>query len=253
MFTKAIVRTPCRNLIHGLTSAKLGKPVYDKALIQHKRYVTKLKACGLEIINLPANEDFPDSTFVEDVALLTSECAVITNPGAVSRRGETQLILPTIQKYFENIELIKSPGTVDAGDIMKVGSHSYIGLSERTNKKGAEQIIKILKKYGLSGSTVELKYLLHLKTGASYLENNNLLVSGELIDYPGFREFNLIKVDNYESYAANCIWINGKVLMPKGFSKTKANLESKGYETVEVNVSEFRKLDGGVSCLSLRF
>ena len=253
MFTRAIVRTPCRSIAHGLTSAKLGKPENQNALRQHDGYVEALRACGLEVTVLPADENFPDSTFVEDVALLTPRCAVITNPGAQSRKGETRLILKTIRAFFPAVEMIEAPGTVEAGDIMMTGDHYYIGLSERTNLEGAEQMIAILESHGFSGSMVELNEVLHLKTGLGYLENNNLLACGEFLGKPEFKKFNILKVSHGEAYAANSVWINGKVLVPSGFPKTKAMIEKAGYETIPVDVSEFRKLDGGLSCLSLRF
>ena len=134
-----------------------------------------------------------------------------------------------------------------------VENHFYIGLSERTNVNGAEQTIKILEKYGMSGSMIKLNDVLHLKTGLAYLENNNLLVCGEFLSKPEFKKFNMIKIPEEESYAANCIWINGKVLIPEGYPKTKQKILNVGYAVIEVDVSEFRKLDGGLSCLSLRF
>jgi len=253
MFTKAIVRTPCKSIANGLSSAKLGRPDYQNAMRQHAAYVEALEACSLEITELPPDENFPDSTFVEDVALLTPRCAVITNPGAQSRKGETRLIMKTIRAFFPVVEMIEAPGTVEAGDIMMVGEHFYIGLSERTNFEGAQQMLSILEGHDFSGSVVELNEVLHLKTGLGYLENNNLLACGEFLRNPAFKKFNLLKVSHAEAYAANSVWINGKVLVPAGFPKTKAMIESAGYETIAVDVSEFRKLDGGLSCLSLRF
>jgi dimethylargininase len=253
MYTKAIVRTPCKNIVNGLTTANLGKPDYEKALKQHSQYVEALKECGLEVIILEPDENFPDSTFVEDTALLTPHCAIITNPGAPSRQGEIVEIKEVLRRYFNNIEHINDPGTVDGGDILRVGSHFYIGISERTNSTGAQQVISILNKYGMSAATVSLKNVLHLKSGVSYLEKNNLVVSGEFIENTQFQSYNLIKVDQEESYAANCVWVNETVLIAKGFPKTKEAIEKAGYKTIEIDVSEFRKVDGGLSCLSLRF
>jgi dimethylargininase len=134
-----------------------------------------------------------------------------------------------------------------------VGSHFYIGLSARTNLEGARQVIRFLQKYGLTASTVELKEVLHLKTGVAYLERNNLVAFGEFLSKPEFRKFNLLPIDPDERYAANCLWINDRVLIPAGYPKTRMTLEKAGYTTIQVDVSEFRKLDGGLSCLSLRF
>lgn len=253
MFTNAIVRTPCKNMIKGLTTSTEGPPDYLKALIQHKIYVDALKLCGVEIATLPPNDKFPDSTFVEDAALLTPHCGIVTRPGAPSRRKETKSMKMVIEDYYEDIEEVKSPGTVDAGDIMMVESHYYIGLSTRTNVSGAEQIIKILNKYDMTGSTVPVSDMVHLKSGISYLENDNLVVTGEFINKPEFEKFNLIKIDDDESYAANCIWINDYILMAKGYPKAKKSIEQTGYKIIELGMSEFRKLDGGISCLSLRF
>ena len=253
MFSNAIVQKPCTNMIKGLTEANLGVPDYHKAVDQHKSYVYALRECGLNVKELEANENFPDSTFVEDTALLTPYCAIITNPGAPSRRGEIIGMKRVVQEYYSDIEEILSPGTVEAGDIMMVESHFYVGLSARTNLKGAEQVIHILSKYGMTGSLIKLEKVLHLKTGLAYLENNNLVACGEFLSNPEFKKFNIIEIPEEESYAANCIWINGKVLIPKGYPNTKQKIIGAGYSVVEIDVSEFRKLDGGLSCLSLRF
>jgi dimethylargininase len=240
-------------MVDGLSSANLGRPDYQNAILQHADYVDALKECGLQVTVLPADENFPDSTFVEDVALMTPHCAILTNPGAPSRRLETRSILETIHEFYSNVELIDTPGNIEAGDIMMVRDHYYIGLSERTNQNGAEQMIAILESYGMQGSVVELTEVLHLKTGLGYLENNNLLACGEFLSKPEFQQYKLLKVSPEEAYAANSVWINGTVLTPKGFPKTRSLIESAGYKIREVNVSEFQKLDGGLSCLSLRF
>lgn len=253
MFKKAIVRRPCENMVNGITSADLGRPDYNLAMIQHQKYVDVLKECGLEVMILEADENHPDSVFVEDTALLTPYFAVITNPGAPARRGEIFEMNSMLENLFPIVESISTPGTLDAGDVMMVGSDFYIGLSERTNIFGANQLIGILAKYGLIGATVTLKNVLHLKSGVSYLEKNNLLVTKAFTNEPEFAKYKLIQIDDDESYAANSLWINGKVLVPEGFPKTKNKIEEAGYPTIDVDVSEFQKLDGGLSCLSLRF
>lgn len=253
MFTQAIVRTPCRALVKGITTANLGVPNYDIAMAQHADYVAALKECGLEVIQLPADERYPDSTFVEDVALMTPRCAILTRPGAISRMGETVLIEKTVAELYADVTRIRAPGTVEAGDIMMVGMHYYIGLSERTNQSGADQMIKILQDHGMTGSVVPLDEVLHLKTGLSYLENNWLLVAGEFIAREDFQSFQRISIDSDEAYAANCVWINGTVLVPQGFPKTQAAITAAGFKVREVAMSEFQKIDGGLSCLSLRF
>lgn len=253
MFTKAIVRTPCKAMINGLSSASLGKPDYQNALIQHADYIDALRECGLQVTVLPADEDFPDSTFVEDVALMTPRCAILTRPGAPSRTLETVSMLSTIRQFYADVEAIEEPGNAEAGDIMMVGDHYYIGISERTNQVGAKQLIGILEKYGMQGSIVELTEVLHLKTGLGYLEDNHLLACGEFLLKPEFQQYKLLAVDPEEAYAANSVWINDTVLTPEGFPKTRSLIESAGYTVRTVDVSEFQKLDGGLSCLSLRF
>jgi dimethylargininase len=253
MFTKAIVKIPCANMIAGLTSANLGSPDYLNALVQHQHYINALRECGLDVVILDEDEKYPDSTFVEDTALLTPNCAVITNPGAPSRKGEILEMKKVLVGLYGKVEEIKDPGTLEAGDVMMVGKHFYIGLSQRTNLSGASQLITILNTYGMTGSTVALEKVLHLKSGVSYIENNNLLITGEFIQKPEFQKFNLIIVDEEYNYAANSLWVNGSVLVPLGFPKIKMKIEQLGYKSIEVDVSEFRKLDGGLSCLSLRF
>ena len=166
-------------MINGLTTAELGLPDYGNALLQHKEYLKALEKCELEVIVLDSDETYPDSTFVEDNALLTKDCAIIMRPGAPSRRGETDGIKDKLEKYYSNIEEVQGPGTAEGGDIMMVGNHFYIGLSERTNESGAQQVIEFLKKHGMSGSVIPLKEVFHLKTGLAYLEHNNLIATGE--------------------------------------------------------------------------
>ena len=252
-YKNAIVRLPCPNMVNGLTTANLGKPDYQKALRQHYHYCKAVENCGLEVHYLPPDDNHPDSTFVEDITLLTPECAIITNPGAPSRKGEIKGLDTYLKKFYRNIEFIHEPGTVEAGDILKVDSHYYIGLSRRTNPEGAKQLIKILEKYDMTGSAVPLEKVLHLKTGVAYLENNRLVATGEFVNRPEFASFDIIEINETESYAANCVWVNGTVILPAGFPASKRLIEKNSYHTIPVDLSEFRKLDGGVSCLSLRF
>jgi dimethylargininase len=240
-------------MIDGITSSRLGKPIHTLAMEQHARYVETLSQIGLNVRVLPEKETFPDSTFIEDVCLCTPSCAIIARPAIPSRRGEIAGMREILSEYYDSIEEIVFPGTLEAGDVMMVGKHYFIGISSRTNIEGSDQLIKILRKYHMTGSKITLKKMLHLKSGISYLENNNLLVSGEFISAKEFQEFKSIKVDDNENYAANSLWINGKVLIPEGFPKTRIKIEKAGYETIALDVSEFRKLDGGLSCLSLRF
>ena len=255
MFTHAIVKKPCHTMIYGITTANLGQPDYDLAMKQHAAYIDALQQCGVQVTILEAEEAFPDSCFVEDTAVLTRKFALITNPGAPSRKREIASMIPVIKQFYpeNNIEYIKTPGTLEGGDVMMAGDHFYIGISARTNREGAQQFINALKKYGMSGEMVPLSTVLHLKTGLSYIENNNLLIGGEFLENPAFSHFHHIEVAAEEEYSANCIWVNGKVLVPAGFLQTQKAIESLGYEVLTVDTSEYRKIDGGLSCLSLRF
>jgi len=253
MFSKAIVRTPAKSLINGITTAGLGQPDYQLALDQHRQYIAALESCDLEVDVMAADEDYPDAMFIEDTALLMPRCAIVTNPGAASRRGEVGKVSTRLSQYYDTVESIKAPGTVDAGDIMMVGDHCYIGLSDRTNEEGANQMIEILGAHGYSGSMMPISESLHLKSSVSYLEDNNLVVTGELCDKTEFSNFNQIRIGEAERYAANCVWINEQVLVPKGFPKSVEVISAQGYPVIELDVSEFQKLDGGLSCLSLRF
>lgn len=256
MFQNVIVRRPCKALVEGITSnPQLGKPDYALALQQHDDYIAALRQCGVEVTILPADERYPDSCFVEDPAVITSKCAIITNPGAPSRNGEKDEIIDAVRKFFpeDKIEYIQAPGTLEGGDVMMVGNHFYVGRSARTNEEGIRQFISILEKYGLSGSEVTLEEVLHLKTGVNYLENGNMLVAGEFVRKPEFAQYNRVEIPQEEAYAANCIWVNGTVIVPKGYPAVEAAVRALGYPVLLVDTSEYRKIDGGLSCLSLRF
>ncbi|MXQ52361.1 dimethylarginine dimethylaminohydrolase family protein [Shimazuella alba] len=253
LFSRAIVKKISKSYVNGLTTSNLGKPDYDKAVAQHEQYVEALKKCGLEVIVLEADESFPDSTFVEDTAVLTSNSAIITNPGAESRNGEIKEIREVVKKYYDKLEEIQSPGFLDGGDVLQIDDHFYVGLSARTNREGAEQFAKIQKKYGYETTIVPLEKFFHLKTGVAYLGNKDLVVAGEFVDHLVFNDYNKIVVEPVEEYAANCIRINDYVVIPKGFGDTKQKIEAAGYTVIELDMSEIQKQDGGLSCLSLRF
>lgn len=256
MFQHVIVRTPCSKVCDGITSApELGKPVYEKALQQHASYIEALKKCGVNVTILPPLEEYPDSCFMEDVAVCTIKCAIITNPGAASRNGEKEYVAAALETFYpkENIHYLKAPGTLEGGDVMMVGDTFYVGVSARTNAEGIRQFAAILESYGFACEAVPLEKVLHLKTGVNYLENNNMLVSGEFAKKECFAKYNRTEIPESEAYAANCIWVNGTVIVPEGYPAVKDAVEALGYRVLTVDTSEFRKIDGGLSCLSLRF
>jgi dimethylargininase len=252
-FRKAILKSPCPSIVNGITTASLGKPVFETALAQHIKYRELLSELGLEIKLLEADDRFPDSVFIEDAALCTNQFAVVSSPGAESRRGETEGFSQILGEFFGTVYEINLPGTLEPGDVMMAGSHFFIGISDRTNHNGADQLLSILKKHGFSGSKIELKGLLHLKSGVSYLEQDTVVAAGKLENHPAFAGFRKIIVPDNESYAANSLWMNDTVLVPEGFPVTQERIEKAGYTTATLNMSEFRKVDGGLSCLSLRF
>ena len=212
-----------------------------------------MEELGLDILVLPPDENYPDSTFVEDTAILLPNCAIITQPGAESRRGEIDAVVKLLKGEFSEIEKIVGSGTLDGGDVLEAGNHFYIGISERMNQAGAGQFIDILSKYGKIGSIIPVNKGLHLKSAVSYLGNNYMLIDSETINSNCFKGFTIITTGSGEGYAANSISVNGTVIMPKGFSKTMEEVEKAEFLVRTLEVSEFRKLDGGLSCLSLRY
>jgi dimethylargininase len=252
-FQKVIVKTPGESYVNGLTTSDLGRPELALALKQHQAYIEALKTCGVEVTVLPSNNDFPDSTFVEDTAVLTKEFAVISNPGAATRNGEIVEMEPALKSFYEKVYYIKAPGTLDGGDILQIEDHFYIGISARTNLDGAEQLKEILEGEKYQATIIPLEKFFHLKTGIAYLGNQTILAAGEFIDHPEFQAYKKIVVHPEEEYAANAIRVNEYVILPAGNPKTKQAIEEAGFQTIELEMSEFRKLDGGLSCLSLRF
>jgi dimethylargininase len=253
IYNKAIVRKPGRSLVNGITTAELGKPDLELAVRQHKNYISTLQFCGVEVIILDTDEQYPDSVFVEDTAVLTPEFAVVSRPQPLSRAGEIESMSMVLDTLYDKVEAIRSPGTLEGGDILQIDDSFYIGLSERTNQAGADQFIEIVKKYGYKGFNVRLRDLLHLKTGISYLGENTILVTPELAKDALFDRFEKILVIPDEAYAANCIRVNDTLIFPSGFPNTLEKLKKAGFKTQETEMSEFCKLDGGLSCLSLRF
>jgi len=256
LFKNAIVRVPGKNFADGLTTVSLGVPRLDVVLQQHASYCAVLKVCGLAVTSLPADERYPDSTFVEDTAILTERGAILTRPGAASRAGETAEIREEIARFFPTMAEIEAPGTLDGGDICEAGSHFLIGVSQRTNEEGARQLGVHLAKLGYTSSTIDIRKMtsiLHLKSGVSYIGGETLVVMAEMAEKEVFRKYQRILVPLEESYAANCVWVNGRILMAEGYPQLRAALVNHGLELIVLEMSEFQKMDGGLSCLSLRF
>jgi len=260
MFTKAIVRLPASNFADGLTTVSLGKPDFATTIIQHQRYCEALRECGLALTHLDADPRYPDSTFVEDVAVLTEHGAIMTRPGADSRAGEVDAMRTVLPAFYPTLAEIVAPGTLDGGDICEAGDHFVIGISLRTNEEGARQLAAWLEKLGCTTSLVDIRNtpgILHLKSGITYLgdgaDDKRMVVIDALAGEPALQRFDLVRVASSEDYAANCIRVNRHVLMASGFPILEAALRQLGYAVITLDMSEYQKMDGGLSCLSLRF
>ena len=256
-FTHAIVRPPARNFAHGLTTVSIGVPDVDVALAQHAAYCAALERNGCTLIALPADSRYPDSTFVEDTALiLPGQGAVLTLPGAASRAGEVDAIRDAVCQFFPNAPQIVAPGTLDAGDVCEAGTHMFIGISHRTNAEGARQLTAWLATFGLTASTVDIRDtpgILHLKSGVVAIEERRLVAIQALATHDAFRDYHMLCVPDGEEYAANMVRVNDVVFVAGGFARTHAMLLALGYSLEILDMSEYARMDGGLTCLSLRF
>ncbi|MCM3872119.1 MAG: arginine deiminase family protein [Pyrinomonadaceae bacterium] len=256
MLSRAVVRTPSANFAEGLTSGGLGAPVYARVLKQHEAYCDALVQCGLKLVRLEADERYPDSTFVEDTAVVTERGAILTRPGAPSRTGEVPAVREALAQVYPALSSIQDPGSVDGGDVCEVGNHFFIGISERTNQAGARQLAEFLASLEYTSSFVDIRDvqgILHLKSGLAHLGDDRLVVIDALSDREEFRDYDLIIVNKQEDYAANCVRVNELVLVARGYPKLEKSLGELGYQTTTLDMTEFQKMDGGLSCLSLRF
>jgi dimethylargininase len=256
LFKRALVRPPSAGFEKGLTTAHLGPPVLERALEQHERYCEALERCGLELTRLAADPHFPDSTFVEDTAVLAGRCAVMTRPGAASRQGEVAAVRRALEPFYESYREIEAAGTLDGGDVCEAEGRYFIGVSERTNEEGARQLAEFLAEAGYSSAIVDIRGiegLLHLKSGVASLGGRRLAAIEALAGHAAFRGLEIVRVAPAETYAANCVLVNGTALLASGYPGLGASLRALDYRVVALDMSEFRKMDGGLSCLSLRF
>ncbi len=254
--TRAIVRLPATTFAAGITSSGFGAPDLALALEQHEAYCRTLERLGLSLVRLPADPDFPDSTFVEDTAVVTPRGAILTRPGAPSRAGEVAALGAALGRWFPELDAITGPGTVDGGDVCEADGHFFIGRSERTNAEGAAQLAAWLGRRGYDSSIIDIRGmpgLLHLKSGLSWLGDRRLLVAGDLAGHEAFGGWAASRVPEREAYAANCVRINDVLLVARGFPETASLLAGLGSEVVALEMSEYRKMDGGLSCLSVRW
>jgi len=201
-------------------------------------------------LQLPAQNELPDSVFVEDTAIVLPEVAVITNPGADSRKPEVESIISALKPY-RTLVRVTAPATVDGGDVLVLGKRIYVGLSTRSNMAAVDQMGVLLKPYGYTVVAVEMHDCLHLKTAVSQVDERTLLINRRWVDVENFEGFDLIDVDASEPFAANCLPVNGQIIFPVAFPNTRSALEKRGYKVRQVQVDELAKAEGAVTCCSL--
>jgi dimethylargininase len=222
----------------------------DLARAQHRAYGKALQELGCKLIELPAEENLPDSVFVEDTALILPEVAVITRPGADSRKPETESIIRALAPLIDLVH-VSEPATVDGGDVLVLGKRIFVGLSTRSNRESIDQLNEMLDGYGYTVTGVALHNCLHLKSAVTHVDDNTLLINKKWVDASHFDDFALIEVDPSEPSAANCLPIGESIIFPTAFPKTRAKLEARGYKIAPVEVSELAKAEGAVTCCSL--
>lgn len=222
----------------------------SRAAEQHLAYEKQLEALGCEVCSLPAEPELPDSVFVEDAAVVFDELAFLARPGAESRRAEVASIAQALKPY-RKLARIEPPGTLDGGDVLRVGKRVFVGLSRRTNQAGIEQMHALLPVYGYSVESVPVERCLHLKSAVTQVEEGALLINPTWVEPSAFRGLELIEVDAAEPFAANALLVKGVVVYPAAYERTRKRLAERGLGVVTVEVSELAKAEGGVTCCSL--
>lgn len=222
----------------------------DRARSQHQEYVEALKELGCEVIELPAEPDLPDSVFVEDTAFILPEVAVITRPGANSRKPETESIARALSPHIKLVR-VREPATVDGGDVLVLGKNIYVGLSTRSNPQAIEQLNELLAEHGYLVTGVQMHDCLHLKSAVTRVDDKTLLINKNWVDTEHFENFDLLEVDPSEPSAANCLPVGDAIIFPTAFPRTCEKLAGKGYKIRPVDLSELAKAEGAVTCCSL--
>ncbi|MEM9301741.1 MAG: amidinotransferase [Pseudomonadota bacterium] len=250
-FERAIVREPSVNLGDGLTTTDLEPPDFARALRQHAAYVEALRSAGLDVITLPT-AGHPDGHFVEDTALVFPEVAVITRPGMAVRRPECEAIAAALTPLRE-VRTIDAPGRLDGGDVLIVGRRCFVGLSARTDTAGVAQLEEVIAAFGYSVVAVDVGAGLHLKSSVNLVDETTLLATPALAELACLAGLEVLVVPPDEAYAANVVRVNESLLVPAGFARTRELLSATDARIVPLDVSEFHCMDGGLTCLSLRF
>ena len=219
---------------------------------QHQQYQSVLSSLGCKLVAVPTERGLADSVFVEDTALVLDEIAVLCLPGAVSRRAEVAGVREVLQEYRAVVS-IESPGTLDGGDLLRIGKVIYVGLSTRSNQSGIEQLRSIVADYGYSVRAVEIVKCLHLKSAVTEVAPGSLLINSDWINRSDFGDFELINVDVKEAHAANALLVAGSVIYPTSFPRTLEKLVKRSINVIPVDVSELQRAEGAVTCCSLIF
>ncbi|WP_417669388.1 dimethylarginine dimethylaminohydrolase family protein [Roseibium sp.] len=254
LFTHAITRAPSDSVANGIRAVDTGNPSGAAFRAEHEAYVQALKAAGLTVDVLPALEDYPDSCFVEDPAFCLPEGAILLRPGADSRKGEAGEIRAALANRFAKVIEIPRNGHVDGGDVLMLDDEILIGLSARTDREGAMAFATLLGDWGYNARVAETPDgVLHFKTACSTLGEGVILATKPMIDSGFFGDRKVVAVPEGEDYAANVIRVNDVVLVPEGYPNTLRAIENAGFKAVVLPTHEARKVDGGLSCLSLRF
>ena len=223
-----------------------------KARRQHGAYEDALRGLGVKVISLPAEPELPDSVFVEDAAVVLDECAVIARPGADSRRAETESVAAALTPY-RKLSFIHSPGTLDGGDVLRIGRTIFIGLSDRSNRAAVDEMQGLLAPVGYRVVGLRIEGCLHLKSAVTAVADDLLLINPAWARKDDFSDFRFIDVDPSEPAAANAVRVGEDILFPEAFPKTRARLEAAGFRVLPVDVSELAKAEGAVTCCSLLF
>jgi dimethylargininase len=252
-FTHAIVRGPAATVTGGLRAVDTGSPDAKKFEEDHAVYVAALRDAGAQVVTLPALPEYPDSVFVEDTALCLPNGAIVLRPGAPSRLGEAEAMAPTLNGLYDRAAAIER-GHVEGGDILVTDSEILVGLSARTDRTGVAELRAIVEQWGYNlRELVTPSEILHFKTDCGLLDGNTVLATARLAASGCFDEYDVITVEPGEEACANCVRFNDVVLFPSGFPRTATRLREAGYALTELPNEQAAKVDGGMSCLSLRF
>lgn len=232
----------------------LSRAAIDVALAaeQHEAYERQLASLGCHLISLPSQPELPDAVFVEDTAVVLDEIAVITRPGAESRRPESPSIAKALEQ-FRSLAYIHEPGTVDGGDVLRLGRKIFVGLSGRSNQSGIDQLRAAVSDFGYMVAAVPVSGCLHLKSAVTQISTDTLLINPAWISRDAFSGWRFIDVDPGEDYAANGLMIGDKIIYSTSFPRTRERMQKLGIDVVEVDVSELQKAEGAVTCCSLVF